>query len=494
MATPAGSQPHLGKKQLTTLHAIGQSLALGPIFSAALFIGLISASAGFHTPASIILGGIGMIALAYVIALYARRFAGAGSMYEYIARGVNPWIGILTAGIYFMGMLFLGAGGVYVGLGFLIKGFFQAHISSIDPPFFLCGLVALSIVIAANHFGARLAVRAVLALAVFSLIPLFILAIAVIAQGGDGGNTLSALSFSGAGWNGPIFKGILVAVTLFIGFEAAAAIAEETPNPHRSIPIAVIGTVAIATVFYVLMGYVVMIGFGQVAIDKGVAAADPNPLGTLAQHYVGSWLSTWVDLVVITDALSLSVAFTVAATRGVFALARDGLLPRFLATTSSHDTPLGGNIVSFVVSIGFLIWASTVHYGGAFGLPDTLAAFQILSLAGSYLIEFVYLLLALGAFLLVVRSEPRSKWWWQMPVLVVAAITTPLAYKGSLWPWPPPYPLNRGIYFAIGAAIIALVWALALQLLKPGAVRGAAAYATRIEDVAPAGAPVDLGL
>jgi hypothetical protein len=34
MATPAGSQPHLGKKQLTTLHAIGQSLALGPIFSA----------------------------------------------------------------------------------------------------------------------------------------------------------------------------------------------------------------------------------------------------------------------------------------------------------------------------------------------------------------------------------------------------------------------------------------------------------------------------
>lgn len=60
MATPAGSQPHLGKKQLTTLHAMGQSLALGPIFSAALFIGPISRSAGFHTPALIILGGIGL--------------------------------------------------------------------------------------------------------------------------------------------------------------------------------------------------------------------------------------------------------------------------------------------------------------------------------------------------------------------------------------------------------------------------------------------------
>jgi hypothetical protein len=38
MGTAEASQAHLGKKQLTTLHAIGQSLALGPIFSAALFI------------------------------------------------------------------------------------------------------------------------------------------------------------------------------------------------------------------------------------------------------------------------------------------------------------------------------------------------------------------------------------------------------------------------------------------------------------------------
>ena len=81
----------------------------------------------------------------------------------------------------------------------------------------------------------------------------------------------------------------------------------------------------------------------------------------------------------------------------------------------------------------------------------------------------------------------------QMPVLAVALVTTPLAYKGSLWPWPPPYPLNRGIYFAIGAAVIALAWAVLLQVIKPAAVRGAAAYATKIEDAAPT-APVDLGL
>ena len=75
--------------------------------------------------------------------------------------------------------------------------------------------------------------------------------------------------------------------------------------------------------------------------------------------------------------------------------------------------------------------------------------------------------------------------------MTVIALLTPLAaYKGSLWPWPPD-PVNRGIYFAIAGGVIALVWAIGLQLVKPDRVRNAAAYATRIEDVAPA-APVDL--
>ncbi len=49
---PSTTQPHLGEKHLTTLHAIGQALAIGPIFSVGLVSGLVANVAGHSTPAT----------------------------------------------------------------------------------------------------------------------------------------------------------------------------------------------------------------------------------------------------------------------------------------------------------------------------------------------------------------------------------------------------------------------------------------------------------
>ncbi len=45
--------PHLGERKLTSLHAIGQSLAIGPMFSAGLLTGLVASVAGFNSPLSV---------------------------------------------------------------------------------------------------------------------------------------------------------------------------------------------------------------------------------------------------------------------------------------------------------------------------------------------------------------------------------------------------------------------------------------------------------
>ena len=166
--TPAGAA--LGPAKLTTRHAIGQALAIGPIFSVGAVMALVAAVSGYNTPLAVLLAFAGSIAFAYVLSLYARRYVGAGAMYEYLAKGVTNSFGIFSAGVYVLGVLFIGAGGLYIGIGYLTQGFFQAHLHT-SIPFWVGGAVALAIVSYLNYRGVRVAVSGVLALAMLSSIP-----------------------------------------------------------------------------------------------------------------------------------------------------------------------------------------------------------------------------------------------------------------------------------------------------------------------------------
>ena len=474
--TEGTEQPHLGERRLTSLHAIGQSLAIGPIFSAGLLTGLVASVAGFNSPLSVLLGSIGALCLAYVVSVFARRFAGAGAIYEYLVHGAHPRVGVFCAGLYVTGVLCLM--GVFIGVGFQAQSFFAAHLS-INISWWIWGAIGLLIATALNHFGVRVAIRGVLALAAISAVPFVILAITIIAKGGADGNTLSAFGTGQSSLNS-VFKGILFAVTLFIGFEASASIAEECENPYRSIPIALIGSVTMAGVFYVVVTYAGAIGFG-VHGSAVLWPADPSPMGTLAQQYVGKGLATIIDLVVLLDTVSVAIAFVVAGSRVLFALGRDGLLPEPIARTSSRDTPLGGNVVLAIAGVGGLVFAGVTHYGAAAGLPDNIEAFSIATAAGSFLIEAVYAVLAVAALRLIWIDGTAAR-WWRIPVAIIGLATPVLAYKGSLDPWPS-FPANRGFLFALSWFLVVCAWFAFVSLRRSKQVATAAAHAAAHEGV-----------
>ncbi|HET8979802.1 MAG TPA: APC family permease [Solirubrobacteraceae bacterium] len=472
---PPATHAHLGPRRLTTLHAIGQALAIGPIFSVGLVSGLIANVAGYSTPLSVLFGCIGSLGLAYVIAIYARRYAGAGAIFEYLSQAVHNSFGIFSAGVYLLGTLFLGAGGIYIGLGFLIQGFFADHLST-TIPWWCGGAFCLIVAFTLNHFGVRLAIRGVLMLACFSAIPFLILAVVIIAKGGVGGNTLAVFGTSAGGTNA-VFNGILFAVTLFIGFEAAASIAEETENPRKSIPIAVVGAVAISAALYILVTYAATIGFGKAALDKGAWFAAASPMGTLATTYVGNWLSVLIDLVIILDALSLSIAIMVTASRIIFALGRDGLLPKVTARTSRHDTPVTGNLLIAAWSVLVLIWAGVTNYGVPVKLPNPIEAFNITTSAGSYLVELIYVFLAIFALKLLWQSRhSEGGLWWKFIAVLIGLATPILAFKGALSPFPT-FPNNRAVFIAIACIVLAAVWYGILHFARPENVRLAARHA-----------------
>ena len=351
----------LGTKNLKTRHAVAQALAIGPMFSVALVLGGVSRpdiGAGWNAALAVLLAGIGVLAIAYTISLYARKYAGAGAIYEYLTHGAHPWIGVLSAGFFFVGALFLGGGGIYLGLGILTDNFWKTHISHSGPAWWVWGMIALAIVLVLNYYGVRLAIRAMLAFAAVSFVPMLILALVIIVKGGENGNTLSMFNpgetslFGITG--GGVLGGILLGILLFVGFEAAASIGEESEEPHRSIPRALIGTVAVAAVFFVIMAYAFSIGYGQKAVSEGAWAFSPAPVSEMATKFVGSWFATILELVVILDAMALALAICVMIGRGFFALGRDGLLPKAFAKTSRHDTPWVGNLMVALGGIGLV--------------------------------------------------------------------------------------------------------------------------------------------
>ena len=81
--------------------------------------------------------------------------------------------------------------------------------------------------------------------------------------------------------------GILLGILLFVGFEAAASIGEESEDPHRSIPRALIGTVAVAAAFFVFMSYAFSIGYGEKAVSEGAWAFSRGRSSEMATKYVG---------------------------------------------------------------------------------------------------------------------------------------------------------------------------------------------------------------
>jgi amino acid transporter len=474
----------LGEKRLGTIHAVGQALAIGPIFSTVLVLALVSLGAGSKAPISVLVATLGVLCIGYVLSLFARQYVGAGAVYEYLARGVHSSVGVFAAGVFFLGTIFLGGGGIYLGIGILTDQFLTLHVSdSTDWPWWLFALIALVIVLILNYIGVRLAINAVLTFTALSTIPFLILAVAVLADGGPDGLSLDPFNPSGS-WN-EVWDGLLIGILLFVGFEAAASIAEESREPRKSIPRAVLLTIALSGAFFILMSYVAVVGFGQAAVDEGAWVADPAAMSTLADQYVADWtrLGGIIDFVVILDAMALAIAIGVMMSRGFFALARDELLPSVFARTSRYDTPYVGSLSVAFGGILMVTLGLTLNYGTDLGLPDEFAMFIISATAGSFAVELIYLFLALGGFLLVSRAGGANAWWQYL--IVVGAVVTPiLGFYGPLWPFPDyPDPNNRAFWYALGAVAVAAVWYLVVQFTRPEAVADAAEYAELPEGV-----------
>src|SRR5579862_914041 len=131
--------------------------------------------------------------------------------------------------------------------------------------------------------------------------------------------------FAPNGFRG-VHQGAAIVFFAYIGFDAISTAAEETKNPQRNLPIGILGGLAICTVIYVIVGFVLT---GMVPYTQFAGVADPlaRALQLAGFNKVG-----WV--VALGAAVSMSavlLVFQYGQPRIFFAMARDGLLPQWAA-------------------------------------------------------------------------------------------------------------------------------------------------------------------
>jgi amino acid transporter len=376
-----------GRAKLRTIDCVAQSLAVGPIFSAAALGAILAELAGGVGPFVILITFIGILGVGWCVSEYAKRFSGSGTVYEMIAHGVGKPIAVWAAGVYHTAAVVLGGPSIGIIVGITAQGFFQQQLS-INLAWWIWALIATALIFGVNAVGAQLSVKAQLTIITASLIPFAILIVAVIAKGGVSGNSLEPFNPGHVAAGGSIFNGTLFAILMFVGFELAAALGEETENPRRSIPIAVIATIVIVAVFYILTQYVGDIGSGG---PQKIPFAFPD----LAGAYVGNWLNVLISLAIMFDMIGVGIGFQSAGARGLFTLSRDGLLPRGISRTSERGAPIGAvSFVTVVSVIGVLL--ALIKYGTNPASAEE--AFVIGATLGGMLIAGIYFVLCAGAF------------------------------------------------------------------------------------------------
>jgi amino acid transporter len=464
----SGSLSHVGSLRrgiLGLAETFGLSLALlALVMASSLATSSAAGFAGSTVPLVYLVAGVGSLCLASVIIRFTRRMASAGGLYTYISRGLDCNTGFIGGWLYAWGFA-AGISFVLIIASFFLSTVLTVH-TSINLSWFQCFWILVALLTVFALLGIRFSTRTQLVFAALGVLLLVILACVILGKGGASGVTLQPFNFNNAHSAHDFFYAMVFAFTGFIGFEAAAALGEESAEPLKLIPKAILSAVLVALVFYVFVTWAISVGFG---VNNSAAwASNPGALDFLATKYVGTWFATLVDIAVVIDAFVAALAGTALVSRTAFAMGREGGLPRVFAWTHPRfKTPWIAIIASLALTVILVTWLA--HY--TWNNPFTYFAFM--ATTATFGILGTYILVSLGGMAYFWRTRAASEVAYNVLldiVLPVAAmVVCGLTIYWSITPRPPK-PISYSIWVAVAWLGLGLVYLLVLHLRTPDRV------------------------
>jgi APA family basic amino acid/polyamine antiporter len=230
--------------------------------------------------------------------------------------------------------------------------------------------------------------------------------------------------FAPNGFRG-IHQGAAIVFFAYIGFDAISTAAEETKNPQRNLPIGILGGLAICTVIYIIVGAVIT---GMVPYQKLGTEADPLAFALKSTGLIG--ISKIVALGAVFSMAAVLLVFQYGQPRIFFAMARDGLLPRWAAKI--HPKTHIPHVTTLLTGVFVSVWSLIGDANETYDLTNigTLFAFTLVCLGVLVLryieperkrpfrVPFIWPVALAGAAscLYVMYGLPAAAWtrflWW----------------------------------------------------------------------------------
>ena len=433
-----------------------------------------AALVGRAVPLAFLFGGIVLCFIASGMVIVSRNFSHAGSVYGLTGATVGPRAGFFS-GWSLLGCYLIFTPGSMASAGYFIALFLQSTGIWKGADYIVFALLLAALCWLLNLIHIRNLTRSLLSIEGISVTLLLVLMIVIVVRlaAGHAPNPEASLSLNVFVPQEGGFHGIALAAVFaflaFAGFEGAMSLGEETHQPKRTIPQAlIVATLGIA-VFYLLCQVCQALGFGPTAKGGAAFAASSGPVFDLSHAYVGTVMAWALELGAAVSAFGSGLASSAGCARLIYAMFRDAQPGSSMATvTRRAGAPGRALAITMIFAIVAVVAMRLANQTG-------FQIWQYYGTIGTLLILVAYALVNVGAVrLLIVHRDRENLLAVAGPGLAVLFVLYIL--YNQIYPVPTP-PYNLFPYICAAWLLIGLL----LVLGVPGLARRIGAGLAREE-------------
>jgi basic amino acid/polyamine antiporter, APA family len=281
--------------------------------------------------------------------------------------------------------------------------------------------------------GVRQSARTNTAMVIFKILVLaFFVVVGITAFTGDHFTPFAPSGFSG------ISNAAALIFFAYIGFDAVSTAGAEAREPKRDLPIAVVGSLLIATVIYIL---VAITAVGLAPVDRLAGSDAPLTDALRSGAGLGSWAGDLLSLGALVAISSVVLTFFYGQTRIFYSMSRDGLVPTWFTRLTSRRTPARITIpVGILTAIGAAVipladLAELINIGTLFAFILVNAGVIYLrraepDLERGFRTPLVPLFPLVGiALCIYLMTKLEQATWWRFGIWMVVGLVVYAAYS-----------------------------------------------------------------